>query len=145
MSRYFFSVLAIWAFCGAFAQAPKKDSVTIAVKQNRYGLRVGADLYKLARSVYDKDYQGLEIVGDYRIAKNYFVAAEVGSEKITVNDDRLNFTTSGTFLRAGFDYNAYENWLDMENVIYVGGPLRHQFVQSNTELVPYLQSKSIFC
>ncbi len=120
MSRYFFSVIAIFSFACVFAQAPKKDSVTINVKQNRYGLRVGTDLYKIARSIYDKDYQGLEIVGDYRIAKNYYVAAEMGNEKITVDDDRLNFTTSGTFIKGGFDYNAYENWLDMENMVYIG-------------------------
>ncbi len=121
MLRYFFSFLSIFFFVAAFSQAPAKDSITIGIKQNRYGLRVGADLYKLARSFYDNDYQGLEIVGDYRVRKNYYLAAEIGNEKITVNDDQLNFTTSGTYIRAGFDYNAYENWLDMENMIYIGG------------------------
>jgi hypothetical protein len=32
----------------------------------------------------------------------------------------LNFTTKGSYLKVGFDYNAYENWLDMENVISIG-------------------------
>jgi hypothetical protein len=32
----------------------------------------------------------------------------------------LNFTTKGTYFKAGFDYNTFENWLDMENMIYVG-------------------------
>ena len=26
----------------------------------------------------------------------------------------------GTFLKVGFDYNSYENWLDMRNMIYLG-------------------------
>jgi hypothetical protein len=28
------------------------------------------------------------------------------------DDDRLN---KSSYLKVGFDYNAYENWLDMEN------------------------------
>jgi hypothetical protein len=35
-------------------------------KTNRYGLRAGVDLYKLTRALYDKDYKGIEFVGDYR-------------------------------------------------------------------------------
>jgi len=31
-----------------------------------------------------------------------------------------NFTTKGTYFKAGFDYNLYENWLDMENMVYIG-------------------------
>jgi hypothetical protein len=47
--------------------APKKDSTP--VKTDRYGLRVGVDLSKLARSFYEDNYKGLEIVGDYRLTK----------------------------------------------------------------------------
>lgn len=110
--------LAISVFCiGALhAQQTVQDSI----KTNRYGLRVGVDLFKLSRSFYEKDYKGLELVGDYRVAKNYYIAAEIGNEHKTVDDAQLHFTTKGTYLRAGFNYNAYENWLDMENVIYVG-------------------------
>ena len=38
------------------AKEIKKDS--IPVKTDRYGLRVGVDLYKLTRAFYDKDYKG---------------------------------------------------------------------------------------
>ena len=99
-------------------EAQKKDSVPN--KTYRYGLRVGLDLFKLSRSFYEKDYKGLEIVGDYRIAKSYYLAGEIGNENKTVDDDRLNFTTKGTYFKAGFNYNAYENWLDMENLVYIG-------------------------
>ena len=49
-----------------------------------------------------------------------FLAAELGNEKITQNDSQLSTTTSGTFITAGFNYNLYTNWLDMENQIYLG-------------------------
>jgi hypothetical protein len=100
------------------AQAKKTDS--IPVKTNRYGLRVGIDLFKLSRSFYEDKYQGLEVVGDYRISKKYYLAGELGNENKTVDDARLNFTTKGTYFRVGFDYNFYENWLDMENKVYIG-------------------------
>ncbi len=96
----------------------KKDS--IPTKINRYGLRVGVDLFKFSRSFYEKDYKGLEIVSDYRITKKHYLAVEIGNENKTVDDTQLNFTTKGTYIRIGFDYNFYENWLDMENKIYVG-------------------------
>jgi hypothetical protein len=52
-------------------------------------------------------------VGDYRLTKNIFLA-ELGNENKTTDD--ANFTTKVHILKAGFDYNAYENWLDMENI-----------------------------
>jgi hypothetical protein len=54
------------------------------------------------------------------VDKKYFLAAELGNENKTTDDDRLNFTTKGSYLKVGFDYNAYENWLDMENIISIG-------------------------
>ncbi|WP_413998817.1 DUF6048 family protein [Flavobacterium sp. W1B] len=113
----------------------KKDSVAAPIKTNRYGLRVGVDLFKLTRALYDKDYKGIEFVGDYRLTKKYYLAAELGNENKTTDDDRLNFTTKGSYLKAGFDYNAYENWLDMENIISIG--MRYGFSTFNQELNSY--------
>jgi len=98
-------------------------------------LRVGIDLYKLSRSIYDDDYQGIELVGDYRISKKHFLAAEVGNENKTTDDDRLNFTTKGSYIKVGFDYNGYENWMDMENIISIG--LRYGFSTFNQQLNNY--------
>lgn len=117
-SKFIFSLLfACVSFVGN-AQEKAKDS--IKPKTERFGIRFGVDLFKLTRSFYEKDYRGLELVGDYRLTKKFFLAAELGNEKKTVDDAQLNFTTQGTYLKAGFDYNAYENWLDMENMIYIG-------------------------
>lgn len=108
---------------------------TIPVKKDRYGVRVGVDLYKLTRGLYDENYKGIELVGDYRLTKNYYAAAELGSEDKTTEDDRLNTTTKGTYIKVGFDYNAYENWLNMENIISVG--LRGGFSTFSQQLNSY--------
>jgi hypothetical protein len=116
--------------------APDETKSTIVpVKTDRYGLRVGIDLFKLTRGLYDEGYKGIEFVGDYRLTKKYFLAAELGNEIKTTDDDRLNFTTKGSYLKVGFDYNAYENWLDMENIISIG--LRYGFSTFNQELNSY--------
>lgn len=118
------------------AAVTKKDSVVASpIKTDRYGVRLGVDLYKLSRSIYDKDYTGIEIVGDYRLSKKRYLAAEVGTENKTTDDTRLNFSTKGSYLKVGFDYNGYENWLDMENIISIG--LRYGFSTFSQELNNY--------
>lgn len=116
--KYTFSLLLLVSVTAFSQESKKKD--TVQPKTQRYGIRVGADIYKLSRSFFEKDYRGIELVGDYRLTKKHYIAVELGNEKKTVAEDQLNFTTEGTYLKAGFDYNAYENWLDMENMIYVG-------------------------
>ncbi|OYX82660.1 MAG: hypothetical protein B7Y83_14075 [Flavobacteriales bacterium 32-34-25] len=114
------------------ASQTKTDSVAAPIKTNRYGVRVGVDIFKLSRSFYDKNYKGIELVGDYRLDKKRYVAVELGNENKTTDDARLNFTTKGSYIKAGFDYNGYENWLDMENIISIG--LRYGFSTFNQEL-----------
>ncbi|MCF6131997.1 DUF6048 family protein [Flavobacterium wongokense] len=133
ISRFYFSLfLVLLSFTGnaqeeinfkpakgtAGKSVEKTDS--IPVKKERYGLRVGVDLFKLTKSFYETDYRGLELVGDYRLTRRYYLAGEIGNEDKTVDDDMLNFTTKGSYLKVGFDYNTYENWLNMENIISVG-------------------------
>ena len=112
-----------------------KTNDSVPIKTDRYGVRVGVDLYKLTRALYDKNYKGIELVGDYRLTKKYFLAAELGNENKTTDDDRVNFTTKGSYIKAGFDYNAYQNWLDMENIISIG--LRYGFSTFNQQLNSY--------
>ena len=111
--KFTFSLVVLFSMVG-------NAQDTIQKFPQRYGLRVGVDLHRLSKSFYDKDYRGLEIVGDYRLTKKFYVAGELGNEEKTVDDDRLNFTTQGSYFKVGFDYNAFENWLDMENMIYTG-------------------------
>lgn len=117
MLKFIFSLSFIAV--STIGNAQIKDTTQV-VYPERYGLRVGVDLHRLSKSFYEKDYKGLELVGDYRLTRRFYLAGELGNEEKTVDDDRLNFTTKGTYFKAGFDYNSFENWLDMENMIYVG-------------------------
>lgn len=108
---------------------------TIKPKTDRYGLILGADIFKLARSFYDSDYKGIGFVANYRLTKKYYIYGEVGTEDVVSVDPLLETTTTGAYLKAGFDYNAYTNWLDMENMITVG--VRYGFSAFKEELNSY--------
>jgi len=129
MLKYTFSFLLILGFLNGAAQD------TLKTYPQRYGLRVGVDLHRLSKSFYDTHYKGLEIVGDYRLTRKIYIAGELGNEEKTIADDRFNFTTDGTYFKVGFDYNAFENWLDMENMIYAG--MRVGFGSFNHQLNSY--------
>jgi hypothetical protein len=132
MLRFIFSLSL---FCvSLLGNAQTKDTAKVMYPE-RYGLRLGVDLHKIARSFYEKDYRGFEVVGDYRLTKRFYIAGEIGNEDKTIDDDRLNFTTKGTYFKVGFDYNSFENWLNMENMIYVG--MRYGFSSFSQTLNSY--------
>ncbi len=110
------------------------DTVT-KVPTNYYGLRVGVDLSKPVRSFLDNNYTGFEIVGDFRIKKNFYIAAELGNETKITELPNIENTTKGSYIKAGFNYNAYENWYGMNNLIYAG--LRAGFSSFSQELDSY--------
>lgn len=97
-----------------------------------YGLRVGIDLSRPVISLLNEDYTGIELVGDFRIRDRLFLAAEIGNEEKSqdeiLGDEEMgpasplySYTTSGSYIKAGVNYNTYQNWFGMNNVIYVGG------------------------
>jgi hypothetical protein len=125
MYKYIISICLLFVFVDGFSQEQKKDTLiasktdSITYKTN-YGLRIGIDISKPILAQFSGTYSGLEIVGDYRIKKNLYLAAEVGYEEETTAEDYTNSTSKGNYIRVGFNYNAYQNWLDMNNEIFIG-------------------------
>ncbi|NNE32768.1 MAG: hypothetical protein HKN40_10400 [Winogradskyella sp.] len=103
-----------------FAQERKKTVEDTLVFKQKYGLRLGADISKLARSFADDNYTGFELMGDYRLTKKIYLAGEIGNEERTIINEVLSNTTKGSYFKGGIDINLYKNWLDMENLIYSG-------------------------
>ncbi|WP_341215022.1 DUF6048 family protein [uncultured Wocania sp.] len=120
---YFISSILMLLFCVSVnAQSdsiPSTANDSLKVKE-KYGLRIGGDIGKLARTALEDDYTGFEIIADYRIKKKLYIAGEIGIEEKTNVTDYLNITTKGSYLKGGIDYNLYQNWLDMDNMIYTG-------------------------
>jgi Domain of unknown function (DUF6048) len=125
--KYYFSLsFVMFSLIGNAQEVTKKkpeitkNDTVASSKVNRYGLRVGVDLFRLSRSLWENDYRGIELIGDYRLTKKYYIAGELGNEDKTVQEDYLNFTTKGSYFKVGFDYNMHQNWMNLENSIYIG-------------------------
>ena len=134
MYRYFSSLL-ILLFLGVSVnaqQTPAQDSINY---QEKYGIRVGVDISKPIRTLLDDNYSGIELVGDYRVYKNFYISSELGTEKITFEGDNIETYTNGSYIKVGGDYNAYENWLEMQNAIFVG--VRYGFATFSQTLDQY--------
>lgn len=123
MLRYFISTCFVFCFFLGQAQSKPIDTKpkdTVVHKQV-YGLRVGVDLSRPTISYFEEEYTGLEFVGDFRLSQKYYLAVELGNEKRTRQEDLYNYTTSGSYIKLGFDYNTYANWYGEHNIIYMGG------------------------
>ncbi|MFS4469412.1 DUF6048 family protein [Maribacter sp. 2210JD10-5] len=97
---------------------------TVVYKQS-YGIRAGIDLSRIVTGQLDENYRGLEIVADYRLTQNLYLAAELGTEEKTRQEDLYNFTSSGSYVKVGVDKNTYANWYGEQNSIFMGGRLAY--------------------
>lgn len=110
----------------------EKDTLT---SQDILGLRIGIDISKPIIGLIKDDAKGFEIVADARVYKNFYAAIEFGHDNVTTIEDYLDFTTEGSYVKFGGNYNAYENWKGMTNEIYVGA--RYGFSFFNQTLNSY--------
>ncbi len=117
MLKYIISFLLFVVSVSLFSQKKELDT---AKYKDRYGFRVGVDVFNPIYALIDSNRKGLEFVADYRILKRFWVAGEFGYMDNISEEDFLTFTTNGTYLKVGADFNAYKNALGMENMIVVG-------------------------
>ena len=135
MFRYISSIILLFLLSGKI-NAQQSQAVQDSLEyREKFGLRVGVDLSKPIRSLIDDTYSGLEIVGDYRVYKNFYAATELGNEKIQFKGDNIETLTNGSYIKIGGDYNAYDNWEGMQNALFVG--VRYGFATFSQTLNEY--------
>ena len=123
--------ISLLSFCYSVSQ--ENDNITVndslnLKKEKSINLRVGFDLYRIILSRVSDDFDGFEIVGDFKVKENFFIALELGNLDITKQVEQVNFTTNGNYFKVGFDYNMFENLEGMNNHITLGariGSSRH--------------------
>src|SRR5210317_1266134 len=98
-------------------------------------LSLGVDLFKPIKSSSDGDNLNYEIVGDLQLTENLYLAWEFGIVDRIIEDENINFNSSGSFLRIGFNYNMFENWVGMDNSIYLG--LRYATSNFSNKIINY--------
>ncbi len=83
-------------------------------------LRIGIDLSNPIISSSNDDNLSYEIVGDLQITDDIYLAAEYGSIDKFIEDENINFNSVGDYLKIGFDFNLFNNWVGMDNSIFIG-------------------------
>ena len=136
--KYITSLLLLISFCGFAQDTELPESEIDSLRQTNWGFRVGINILPPLVSIIDKDDQGLEIIADYRFKQNWYLAAELGRESYFGSEDFFDYNTKGNFAKIGVNYNAYNNWLDMNNEIFIGGRYGFaNFTQKVTEVTYY--------
>lgn len=130
----FFISLLLVALTPVVAQEVEQVPDSTAYRQ-AYGLRVGVDLSKIARTLLEDGFTGFEIQGDFRVTDKMYAALELGNEERVWDEGKINSIATGSYAKVGVDFNAYNNWLGMNNAIFTG--LRYGFSTFRQELVSY--------
>ena len=119
---YLFIISLIIPSSMVFSQAESvlNDSITKDKLLNINKIRLGFDVFKPIKSSSDGDNLNYEIVGDLQITENLYLAAEYGLTDRLIEDENINFNSNGSYLRFGFDYNMFKNWVGMDNSIFLG-------------------------
>ena len=94
----------------------KKSNKKLSINK----LRIGLDISKPIISSLEKDELNFEFVGDLQISENLYLAGEFGSLDKFIKDENINFNSLGDYLKIGIDYNMFNNWVGMDNSIYIG-------------------------
>lgn len=127
-------------------EVAKKDTIT---RKYSYGLRVGVDLSRPTLSFLNDNYTGLELVGDFRLTERWWLAAELGNEERQQEETAgalplYTYTSSGSYIKVGADYNTYTNWFGMRNQIHIGGRYAFSTFSQTLENFRFFESNRFF-
>ena len=125
--KFITSLLGLFMVLQTQAQQKKidlnpKDTVT---HMESYGIRLGMDLSKKILGQLKSNFEGLELVADFRLSQTLYLAAEWGNEKKSIVEDTYTYTPDGSYFKIGIDQNTYDNWYGMNNMIHLGGRLAY--------------------
>ncbi|BAO55594.1 DUF6048 family protein [Nonlabens marinus] len=146
MWKYVTSLLLVFVTSISIAQtatgsAVANDTITY---EKTYGLRLGLDLASIARTALDEEYTGFQIMADFRLTDDWYIAGELGTESLDRETNQVDFETSGSFLKAGADYNFYNNWQDLDNMLYSGFRVGASNFSTTLDRFDYYQDNDFF-
>ena len=120
MSKYIISIFICLIFNYSFSQEEQEEVIEDSLKiEEKYGIRIGLDLSKQVRML-TEDYKGISFYSDFRIKERLFIVTEIGNDDKKIFNENINANFKGSYLKAGFNYNFYNNPPGLENEIYFG-------------------------
>ena len=86
------------------------------------GIRIGTVVSMPFQSLWNKgDRYGVEGNVEFELKPNLYPVAEIGWEKKKMNQDYINYNSSGSYLRFGINYNLLEAESRQEkDILYIG-------------------------
>ncbi|NJW54113.1 DUF6048 family protein [Salinimicrobium oceani] len=130
--KLIFLLLISIGFHSSFVFAQRTQQEDSIDTRQKFGLRLGIDISKPVRSFLEEDYQGLELTGDYRLYENVYLAGELGNEQNVISEANVTASAKGSYIKLGANYNVYNNWAGMDNLIFAG--IRYGFASFSSEL-----------
>ncbi len=111
MLRYILSLSLILATTLTWAQKTdeelSKEEKKLANRGNP-GLAVGIDLAPFITHFFADERFGVEANARLTLNRKWQVAAELGYENVDINNTKMEYTSNGSFIRAGVDYNVFK-------------------------------------
>lgn len=125
MKILYFTLLTCLLMQNSYGQAEEEQKIKPKRTDNFIrmdGIRLGTDLTRPFQSLWNKgDRMGVEFSADIELRPNIYPVAEAGWEKFTLDQDFVNYTSSGPYIRAGLNYNLLAaETKDERDILYIG-------------------------
>ena len=109
-NRILLTILSLFLSASVFGQdkLESKETKTITPSDTipyKYGLRIGIDVAGPIAMIIDGNHKLFKGNFDARVYKKYFVSGEFGYEKYSTDTESLKYTTNGSFIMLGGDYD----------------------------------------
>ena len=137
-----FSFTLILCLLTVISRGQERDLKIKPARTDKYihmdGLRIGMDVSRSLQHLWNKgDRYGTELSADIELFPNFYPIVETGWEKLKIQQDYINYSSSGSYTRIGFDYNLQvsESQKD-KDMVYVG--LRYGFDFASQQVDEYL-------
>jgi len=104
------------------------DSIVVS-KKYPISFKLGFDIGRFGYAQFNQSQSyDLEFEANYKL---YSAVFDIGFEKKFIDSPLLQYDVSGSFFKVGLDYNLYDNWSGMDNVISLGVRFGHAGYSGN--------------
>lgn len=110
MLKYLLS-LSLFLYCvGVEAQKKDKELTKEEKKianRGNPGIAVGIDLAPFITHLFSNERFGVAADVRYTLNRKWQTVAELGYETVEIDDEKMTYSSDGSFMRLGFDYNMF--------------------------------------
>ncbi len=72
------------------------------------GIAIGIDLAPFITHLFTNERFGVEANARYTLNRKWQAVAELGYENVEIDEEKISYSSNGSFMRLGFDYNLFK-------------------------------------